>query len=139
MLRIDTSKKTLIALEPRTMRESGYWERRDIQEMICRPPDVFCGELGENIHILGSEVQPSEVVQDRIDLLGVDPDGAAVIIEIKRDNVAQSGTRLTTITRRWKCARWPFAGSLIVATTVDRECDSHGRLGPWMRRPVQKL
>ena len=31
------------------------------------------------------------------------------------------------------------AGSLIVATTVDRECDSHGRLGPWMRRPMQKL
>jgi hypothetical protein len=86
MLRIDSDKKTLIALERKTMREAGYWERRDIQEMICRTPDVFCEELGEKIHILGSEVQPSDVVQDRIDLLGIDPDGAAVIIEIKRDS-----------------------------------------------------
>jgi len=29
------------------MREAGYWERRDIQEMICRTPAVFCEELGE--------------------------------------------------------------------------------------------
>jgi hypothetical protein len=86
MLRIDTDKKTLIALERKTMREAGYWERRDIQEMICRTPGVFCEELGEKIHILGSEVQPSDVVQDRIDLLGIDPDGAGVIIEIKRDS-----------------------------------------------------
>jgi RecB family endonuclease NucS len=88
MLRIDSTKKTLIALERRTMRESGYWERRDIQEMICRTPGAFCEELGEKLCILGSEVQPSEFVQDRIDLLGVDSDGTAVITEIKRDSTS---------------------------------------------------
>lgn len=86
MLRIDKANKGLVLLEPRTMRESGYWERRDIQEMICRTPDAFCKELNEYIHIVGSEARPAEFVQDRIDLLGVDPDGVAVIIEIKRDN-----------------------------------------------------
>src|ERR1700750_2543041 len=86
MLRIDKANKTLVALERRTMRESGYWERRDVQEMICRTPDPFCKELNEFIHFVGSEVRPAEFVQDRIDLLGVDPDGAAVVIEIKRDN-----------------------------------------------------
>ena len=50
-------------------------------------PDASCVLRGtrRKIYILGSEVQPSDVVQDRIDLLGVDPDGAAVIIEIKRE------------------------------------------------------
>jgi hypothetical protein len=86
MLRIDKANKTLLALERKTMRESGYWERRDIQEMICRTPGPFCDELGESIHIIGSEVQPTDFVQDRIDLLGVDPEGAAVIVEIKRDS-----------------------------------------------------
>jgi hypothetical protein len=86
MLRIDKIKKTLVALEPKTMRESGYWERRDIQEMICRSPGSFCQELGEDIHIVGTEIKPTDFVQDRIDLLGIDPDGAAVILEIKRDS-----------------------------------------------------
>jgi hypothetical protein len=86
MLRIDKGKKTLIALERKTMRDSGYWERRDIQEMICRSPDPFCDELGEFIWFVGSEVKPTDFVQDRIDLLGIDPDGAAVIVEIKRDS-----------------------------------------------------
>jgi RecB family endonuclease NucS len=85
MLRIDKAKKALITLERKTMREPGYWERPDIQEMICRTPGLFCDEIGESIRFVGSEVQPTDVVQDRIDLLGIDPDGAALIIEIKRD------------------------------------------------------
>jgi len=68
------------------MREAGFWERRDIQQMICRSPDAFFGELGESIHVVGSEIEPTEFVQDRIDLLGVDETGAAVVIELKRDN-----------------------------------------------------
>ena len=86
MLRIDKNEKTFVALERKTMRESGYWERRDIQEMICRTPDAFCDELEEKFWVVGSEVQPTDFVQDRIDLLAVDPDGTAVIIEIKRDS-----------------------------------------------------
>src|SRR5207248_10466649 len=86
MFRIDNSKKTLIILARKTMSQSGYWERRDIQEMICRTPNPFCDEIGERIRVVGSEVQPTDVVQDRIDLLGVDVDGAAVILELKRDS-----------------------------------------------------
>jgi hypothetical protein len=86
MLRIDRANKKLVALERKTLREGGYWERRDIQEMICRTPNSFCEELGEYIHIVGTEVQPADFVQDRIDLLGVDSDGVAVIIELKRDS-----------------------------------------------------
>src|SRR5262247_633858 len=86
MLRIDKANRLLIPLERKTMRDSGYWERRDIQEMICHTPTPFFEELGENIRIVGSEVQPTDFVLDRIDVLGIDPDGSAVIIELKRDN-----------------------------------------------------
>ena len=85
-MRIDRSGKSFIALEPITMRGAGYWERRDLQEMISRAPGAFCQELGEYIHLVGTEIKPNDFVQDRIDLLGIDPDGAAVVIEIKRDS-----------------------------------------------------
>jgi RecB family endonuclease NucS len=88
MLRIDKSNKMLFALERKTLRESGYWERRDVQEMICHAPSAFCEELGpqERFHLIGSEIRPTDFVENRIDLLAVDPDGGAVIIELKRDS-----------------------------------------------------
>src|SRR5262245_28025438 len=39
------TNKALIPLELKTMRASGYWERRDIQEMICRSPSPFCATI----------------------------------------------------------------------------------------------
>src|SRR3569623_1663155 len=41
--------------------------------------------MGEYIHIVGSEISPADIVRDRIDILGVDPAGTAVVIELKRD------------------------------------------------------
>lgn len=86
MLLISKSDRTLNPLDRKTMKEAGYWERRDLEQLICRNPEAFCAELGEPIRIVGSEVQPSDVVQDRIDLLGVDENGTAVVIELKRDS-----------------------------------------------------
>ena len=85
MLLIDKSGKSLSSLERKSMREAGYWERRDIQQMICRSPNAFFGELGESIYLVGSEVEPSEFVQDRIDLLGVDETGAGTDIAKGKD------------------------------------------------------
>jgi hypothetical protein len=42
MLRVDKTGKAFIALEDKSMREFGYLERQDIQEIICRTPDPFC-------------------------------------------------------------------------------------------------
>lgn len=86
MLLINKSDKTLKSLDRKTMREAGYWERRDLQQIICRSPDAFCAELGERVCIVGSDTQATDFVQDRIDLLGVDESGAAVVIELKRDS-----------------------------------------------------
>jgi hypothetical protein len=52
--------------------------------MIRQSADDFFTELDENLLLIGEEVQPTKFVADRIDLLAVDREGVAVIIEIKR-------------------------------------------------------
>ena len=56
----------------------------DIQEMIHRCPDPFFTEMGEPLLLVGQEVRPTDFVEDRIDLLAIDPQGNSVVIEIKR-------------------------------------------------------
>ncbi|MGY3147743.1 hypothetical protein ACVWYQ_004742 [Bradyrhizobium sp. USDA 3397] len=105
MLRINKTSRKFVSLQQKTMRESGYWERRDLQEMICRSPQEFCDELGEAIHIVGTEVIPDGFVKDRIDLLAVDNTGAAVIIELKRDS--HKLQLLQTLAYAGMVSKWP--------------------------------
>jgi hypothetical protein len=84
MLRIDRAKRTMMRLGPKPLATAGILERNDLQQMIKNAPAEFFAELGEQLLPLGEEIRPSEVVDDRIDLLALDADGAAVIIELKR-------------------------------------------------------
>jgi hypothetical protein len=84
MLRIDRAKRTLTRLGSKPLASAGILERNDLQQMIRNAPADFFAELGEQLLPLGEEIRPSEVVDDRIDLLALDTDGAAVIIELKR-------------------------------------------------------
>jgi len=86
MLRIDREKKTFDRLRQISLHDAELLERYDVQKMIRNSPNSFCEELGETIWFVGEEVAPAEFVQDRIDLLGVDRDGVAVVVEIKRDS-----------------------------------------------------
>ena len=60
----------------------GFQERRDIQEWIAANPSV----LGEDLLIIGKEFSDFDRVNERLDLLAVDPTGKLVIIELKRDD-----------------------------------------------------
>ena len=84
MLRIDRQARTLKRLEQRQLPQAGLKERYDIQQMILNSPDDFFAEMGEPLLVLGQEVRPADFVDDRIDLLAIDQQGAAVIIELKR-------------------------------------------------------
>src|SRR5437879_3209714 len=86
MLRLNRATRTFTRLPDRTLSETGILERHDIQAMIHASPQDFFGELGETVTLLAQEVRPDEGVDDRIDLLAADADGAAVIIELKRGN-----------------------------------------------------
>lgn len=91
MLRIDKSTGSLIRLTDSSTHGAGLLERYDIQKMIRQSANAFFKEMGEDLILIGEEIQPADFVKDRIDLLALDPEGATVVIELKRgtDNKLQ--------------------------------------------------
>jgi hypothetical protein len=83
MLRIDKNEKKLVRLTKSALAEAEHWERH-LQAMIFAEPDAFCEEIGESLWLIGQEVRPSDAVSDRIDILAIDEDGSAVVMELKR-------------------------------------------------------
>lgn len=84
MLRIDRNEKKLVKLEGPSLPDQGITEAYDLQKMIRNSPDAFFKEMGEKLLLLGEEIRPATFVDDRIDLLAVDQQGALVVIELKR-------------------------------------------------------
>jgi hypothetical protein len=86
MLKIDRTHRKLVRMEGKTLSEAKLLERYDLQQMIIGNTNAFILEMEEDLLLVGQEVQPSELVRDRIDLLAIDTDGASVVIELKRSD-----------------------------------------------------
>ncbi|HEV2732194.1 MAG TPA: hypothetical protein VGV15_19360, partial [Terriglobales bacterium] len=86
MLRIERQNKRFVRLDQPTLKGVSITERYDLEEFIFNSPDQFFAEINQPLFVLGKEVPPSQDVQDRIDVLALDPEGTAVIIELKRGN-----------------------------------------------------
>jgi RecB family endonuclease NucS len=86
VVKISRAEKRFTCLETKALSQANILERQDLQEYIFNSFEAFCQELGQDLMIVAQEVTPSETVADRIDLLAVDDDGSAVIIELKRGN-----------------------------------------------------
>lgn len=85
MLQIDRTAKTLTPMLPTSFSEAGYQERYDLQALIKANPQPFFDELGEELLLIGEEVYAAtDTIDNRIDLLAVDPEGGVAIIELKR-------------------------------------------------------
>jgi hypothetical protein len=86
MLRIDRQARTLQPLRDTTLSAASITEVGDLQQFILNCPESFFAEIGQDLFVIGHEVQPSETVADRIDILAVDREGTATVIELKRGN-----------------------------------------------------
>jgi hypothetical protein len=84
MLRVDRGNWLFSQLDSPTLSDAQILERADLQECIFNSSTEFFTEIGESLFVVGKEVVPSESVQDRIDLLALDAEGTAVIVELKR-------------------------------------------------------
>jgi len=86
MLKIDRKKQSLSLLNSPSLAEVSITERYDLQEFICNSPEDFFRELGQELFLLGKEIEASKNVEDRIDILAIDKEGTCYIIELKRGN-----------------------------------------------------
>jgi hypothetical protein len=84
MLRLDRTQRALRRLEPKPLKSAGVLERSDLQRMIVNTPGAFCDEIGEKLLLIGEEIVPTDVVDDRIDILALDRLGSTVVVELKR-------------------------------------------------------
>ena len=120
MLRIDRNQKSLIPMTNQSLGEAGLKERYDLQQLMRQNADAFFAEMGEKLLLVGEEVCPTDVVDDRIDLLAVDKEAAVVVIEIKRGSNRfhlLQALSYTAMISKWEMI---FKDLMTTAAVIDR-------------------
>ncbi|MBO9153155.1 DUF4268 domain-containing protein [Chitinophaga sp. GCM10012297] len=85
---VNQTNNTIQPLGKKTFSESGFSERKHLQEWIVSHPEVF----GEKLLIIQKEFSGFPDTYERLDLLALDKDGNLVIIENKLDDSGRDVT-----------------------------------------------
>jgi hypothetical protein len=81
MLKIDKATKKLVSLG--SPAPGSLASRLDLSEYIANSPGEFFDEVGLKVLLIGRKVRPAPNVPVVIDLLGLDPQGQAVVIVLQ--------------------------------------------------------
>ena len=127
MLKIDRDNQSFALLDTPTLADVSITERYDLQEFISNSPDAFFREIGQELFLLGKEVEPSKNVQDRIDLLAVDKEGTSVVVELKRGN--HKLHMLQAISYAGMISQWEPDDFLQLLDDDQQEARGSGRIG----------
>jgi hypothetical protein len=83
MLKIDRTTMSVQAVPEQKLASAGLKEN-EFRDMLIKNGNEVFKEMSESLLVVGKEVCPSDTVADRIDILGIDPQGNSVVIELKR-------------------------------------------------------
>ena len=119
MLKINRNQQRLVRLDHVSLSAAAIPERSGLQEFIFNSADEFFSDFGEGLFVIGKEVQPSEVVGDRIDLLALDAQGRSVVIELKRGS--DKLQLLQAIAYAGMIAQWSAADFLALVSQDSRD------------------
>ncbi len=78
---VDKDKQNLRAVEKQDFKELDILERQHIEEWVIEQPQI----LGEELLIISSEFNGYDKLNERLDVLALDPSGSVVVVELKRD------------------------------------------------------
>jgi hypothetical protein len=101
---MDLNSKRLLRASEKTLTELGLLERDDLEAMIAGSFDAFCDELGVELLLVGKQFYVADEVKDHGDLLALDKEGKAVIIELKRkydDNQLYQALSYASMIAEW--------------------------------------
>jgi len=82
MYLVDKDANEAKAIQKKTFSELGFTERKNLQEWICKNPNI----LGEGLLIIQKEFDGFSDTNERLDLLALDKEGNIVLIENKLDD-----------------------------------------------------
>lgn len=73
-----------MGMDQKTLTGLGLWEKEDLEAMFSNSFEELCKELDLKILLVGKQFYVCDEVRDHGDLLALNKDGHAVIIELKR-------------------------------------------------------
>ncbi len=109
MLKIDASQKRLVPVQRLSLEMGSVADRFDLSELITNSAEEFFQHIGQKLFVVGCGVSPTDSSDLTVDVLAIDPQGAAVITVVEKPTEAPplySAIACAGIVSAWEPAAW---------------------------------